>query len=91
MKSTLTFVTRGGMIVDHLKNTMGYSMRTTEWRYTEWVGITYLGEHNYSPDWSNIKDNPELYSMVEDPQENFNRAGDAGYAEVGHVVGENTF
>ena len=90
VKLTLTFVTRGGMIVDHLKNTMGYSMRTAEWRYTEWVGITYLGEHNYSPDWSNIKDNPELYSMVEDPQENFNRAGDAGYAEVGHVVGENT-
>ena len=30
---------RGGKIVDHLKNTMGYSMRTAEWRYTEWVGI----------------------------------------------------
>ena len=30
---------RGGKIVDHLMNTMGYSMRTAEWRYTEWVGI----------------------------------------------------
>ena len=30
---------RGGKIVDHLKNTMGYSMRTAEWRYTEWVCI----------------------------------------------------
>merc|ERR1712107_937024 len=34
---------RGGNIVDHLKSVMGYSMRTSEWRYTEWVGITYHG------------------------------------------------
>ena len=34
-------ILRGGFIVDHLKNTMGYSMRTAEWRYTEWVGIMF--------------------------------------------------
>ena len=33
---------RGGNINDHLKNTMGYSMRTAEWRYTEWVCIIVL-------------------------------------------------
>jgi len=73
---------RGGKIVDHLKNTMGYSMRTAEWRYTEWVGITYHGHHNYSPDWSTRKGNPELYSMIDDPQENFNVAGELAYAEI---------
>ena len=39
MKSSVLL--RGGFIVDHLKNTMGYSMRTAEWRYTEWVGIMF--------------------------------------------------
>ena len=27
--------------------------------------------------------NPELYSMIDDPQENFNVAGELAYAEVG--------
>ena len=37
MCSALKFKSRGGNIVDHLKSIMGYSMRTSEWRYTEWV------------------------------------------------------
>ena len=32
---------------------MGYSMRTADWRYTEWVGIDYLGEDAYVPVWDN--------------------------------------
>ena len=47
------------------------------------VGITFHGHHNYSPDWDTRKGNPELYSMIDDPQENFNVAGESAYAEVG--------
>ena len=92
----LKFKSRGGNIVDHLKSVMGYSMRTSEWRYTEWVwntifdldslpnqvGITYHGHHNYSPDWNAQKGDPELYNLINDPQENFNVAGGTANAEV---------
>ena len=30
----------------------------------------------------NVQGNPELYSMIDDPQENFNVAGESAYAEV---------
>jgi len=73
---------RGSSITDHLKGTMGYSMRTADWRYTEWVGITYLGDNAYLPDWENAVDWPELYSMVEDPGENVNLARVGEYKEV---------
>ena len=73
---------RGSSITDHLKGTMGYSMRTADWRYTEWVGITYLGDNAYLPDWENSMDWPELYSMVEDPGENVNLARVEQYKEV---------
>ena len=73
---------RGSTIAPHLKGTMGYSMRTADWRYTEWVGITYLGDNAYLPDWENSMDWPELYSMVEDPGENVNLARVGEYKEV---------
>ena len=73
---------RGSTIAPHLKGTMGYSMRTADWRYTEWVGITYLGDNAYLPDWENSMDWPELYSMVEDPGENVNLARVEEYREV---------
>jgi len=73
---------RGVTLAPHIKSIMGYSIRTSDWRYTEWVGITYLGGTNYLPDWERQEDHPELYSMTEDPQENVNLAGDPKYAQV---------
>ena len=46
------------------------------------MGITYHGHHNYSPDWSAQKGDPELYNLINDPQENFNVAGETANAEV---------
>jgi len=73
---------RGDLITPNLNSVMGYTIRTKEWRYTEWVGITYYGDTNYSPDWENQQDWPELYSMTADPQENFNIASLPEYKEV---------
>jgi len=74
---------RGGYFPDsHVRKVMGYSIRTPEWRYTEWVGIKYKGNNNYSPDWHIQKAKPELYSVLNDPQENFNVAEKPENAEV---------
>ena len=49
--------------------TMGYSMRTVDHRYTEWVGFA-----DGKPNWNEIK-GAELYEMDKDPLENINKAG----------------
>ena len=51
--STETAHPRGVHITEHLRDVMGYSMRTADWRYTEWVAIDYLGEDAYVPVWDN--------------------------------------
>jgi len=73
---------RGVHITEHLRDVMGYSMRTADWRYTEWVAIDYLGEDAYVPVWDNQVDWPELYNMVEDPGENVNLARVGEFQDV---------
>jgi len=71
---------------EHIPSCMGYSVRTQEWRYTEWVRIQRLGELEYLPSWEercNDEDfHLELYSMVEDPEENTNLAREDGMEEL---------
>ena len=62
---------------------MGYSLRSGEYHYTEWVHITVLeGNHNYQPAWDNQCDFGELYDLVNDYQENVNLYRDNRYGEV---------
>lgn len=58
---------------------MGYSMRTDQFRYTEWPTFTYAPD--YKPDWGTLF-GIELYDHVLDPEENVNRANDPMYAEL---------
>ena len=51
---------------------MGYSVRTPDFRYTEYVHIKNLGHYNYEPEWNNPIDHEELYDLRNDPQENVN-------------------
>ena len=53
-------------------NDMGYSIRTSNFRYTEYVSIKNLGNYNYEPEWNNPVDHEELYDLRNDPQENIN-------------------
>ena len=65
---------RGGF-VDHIPACMGYSIRTSMYRYTEWVQIQVLEGHNYEPSWEEPCWNEfhtELYNLIEDPEENIN-------------------
>ena len=58
---------------------MGYSMRTDQYRYTEWVH--FKGKPLYQPQW-NITYGTELYDHRKDPEENWNRANDPSYKEI---------
>ena len=58
---------------------MGYSMRTDQFRYTEWP--QFKGKPEYKPNWS-VLYGVELYDHKIDPEENVNRANDASYKEI---------
>ncbi len=58
---------------------MGYTMRTDQFRYTEWV--QFSGPPNYEPHW-NVSHRAELYDHAHDPEENWNRADDPQYAQL---------
>lgn len=58
---------------------MGYSMRTPEYRYTEWV--YFENDPVYKPDWDDVR-GVELYDHEIDPDENINRAEDPDYQAV---------
>ena len=53
-------------------NQMGYSIRTADFRYTEYVNIKDLGDYKWEPEWNNPADHEELYDLRNDPQENVN-------------------
>ncbi|KAK6172188.1 hypothetical protein SNE40_015904 [Patella caerulea] len=58
---------------------MGYSIRTDQYRYTEWPGFS--GPPAYKPEWETMF-GAELYDHNSDPEENYNRADDPKYATI---------
>ena len=59
-----------------LYRSMGYTMKTDDYRYTEWVKFT-----NKKPDWSTVY-GVELYNHTADPDENYNVAEEASFANL---------
>ena len=64
---------QGSWTADQLPQEMGYSIRTAQYRYTEYVKIKYPSAGDYEPDWSRPCDHEELYDLTTDPQENWNK------------------
>ena len=60
-------------------NIMGYTMRTEQYRYTEWVA--FEGEPVYKPVWEKVA-GVELYDHQKDPEENRNEANNVMYEEI---------
>jgi iduronate 2-sulfatase len=58
---------------------MGYSIRTADFRFTEWA--TFIGAPDYKPNWDDIQ-STELYDHRSDSTENWNHAGEPEYAEI---------
>ena len=63
----------------HGQKAMGYTITNSEYRFTEWVSVTY--EPIYKPDWSTVY-RAELYDHIKDPEENHNVADDSGYVHI---------
>ena len=66
-------------------NYMGYSIRTTRYRYTEWA--KFDGEPNYQTDWSKL-DGIELYDHDIDSEENYNYASNVRYIDVAQELSD---
>nr|XP_054755100.1 iduronate 2-sulfatase-like isoform X2 [Lytechinus pictus] len=66
-----------GSDVPHLVNItiMGYSMRTREYHYTEWIGFNHI---TFEGNWTDVKAK-ELYINAIDPDQNQNVADDIQY------------
>ncbi len=58
---------------------MGYSMRTDQFRYTEWV--KFRGAPHYRPNWNKLI-GVELYDHANDPEENKNQADNPEYKDT---------
>ena len=65
----------------HGQKAMGYTMTTSQYRYTEWVRVTNLYTSSYKPDWNTVY-STELYDHTKDPEENYNVADESGYAHI---------
>lgn len=61
------------------EKSMGYTMRTDRYRYTEWP--IFHWRPAYKPNWDNLT-GVELYDHTNDPEENVNRAYDASYKDI---------
>ena len=61
------------------QNAMGYTMRTNDFRYTEWV--KFIGAPEYKPDWNSLF-GVELYDHSKDPEENVNVAHKKEYQDM---------
>ena len=68
------------------RTVMGYSMTTSQYRYTEWIGGTYTPTE-VVPDWDDSY-GVELYCHVTDPEENNNKADQAEYAEIRQALSD---
>ncbi len=62
---------------NHRGNIMGYSVRSRDFRYTEWVGFNAT---SCTPDFENVQDR-ELYDHRRDPDEYENVVDSVDYAE----------
>lgn len=61
------------------KSTMGYTLRTERYRYTEWRGNGYLSTKKFDPE--NVVAR-ELYDYQDDPYETINFVDDPAYKEI---------
>ena len=58
---------------------MGYTITTTEYRYTELARVTY--DPVIKPDWNTIYQ-VELYDHTNHPEENYNVADESHYVHI---------
>ena len=60
----------------------GYTVRTAQYRYSEYVNLIDDGLETQQPDWDNPEDWGELYDLSVDPLETKNLYRQQGWEEV---------
>ena len=60
----------------------GYTVRTGQYRYSEYVNLLAEGEESQQPDWDSPEDWGELYDLATDPLETSNLYRHQDWAEV---------
>ena len=60
----------------------GYTVRTAQYRYSEYVNLIDDGLETQQPDWDNPEDWGELYDLSDDPLETRNLYRQQGWQEV---------
>ena len=61
----------------------GYTVRTAQYRYSEYVNLIDDGLETQQPDWDNPEDWGELYDLSVDPLETLSLYRQQGWEEVG--------
>ena len=69
-------------------NYQGYTVRTSQYRYTEYVNLIDDGLETQQPDWDNPQDWGELYSLTEDPLETNNLYRQEDWQEIRNKLQE---
>merc|ERR1712098_413810 len=71
-----------GYWTPHQHKFQGYSVRTDEWRFSEYVNLLSEEEEEQSPAWADIVEFGELYDLASDQQENYNLYHDKNYQQT---------
>ena len=71
-KSAVFWQQPRGYWTPHDKKFQGYTVRTDDWRYSEYVNLLNEEEEEQAPAWADIVEFGELYDLTSDPQENNN-------------------
>ena len=61
---------------------LGYTVRTAQYRYSEYVNLIDDGLESQRPDWTRPEDWGELYELTEDPLETRNLYRDEDWGDV---------
>ena len=71
-KSAVFWQQPRGYFSEWQKEYQGYSVRTKQFRYSEYVTILHGDQDDQAPNWSDQEDVGELYDLMVDPEENKN-------------------
>merc|ERR1712203_1162851 len=74
---------RGYYLMNHPERfVQGCTVMTTQYRYTEYVGLSDAETEEQQPNWGDVQEWGELYDLEADPQENFNLYRDHDYLDL---------
>lgn len=81
-KDTIFWQQPRGYWSEWQKGYQGYTVRTDQYRYSEYVNLLNPAEEDQAPDWSSPEEFGELYDLLADPHETVNLYRNNDYHDV---------